>query len=112
MRDKILNKTDEIIDIIRESDEYKKYLQVSNKLKNHDEIMNLINEIKSLQKEIVKDKSLNKDTTNIDNEINKKLNQLEEYPIYLEYIYLQEDLNNSIQLVKEGIENYINSITN
>ena len=112
MRDKILNKTDEIIDIIRESDEYKKYLQVSNKMKNHEEIMNLINEIKSLQKQLVKDKSLNRDITNIDNEINKKLKQLEEYPIYLEYIYLQEDLDNSIQLVKEGIENYINSITN
>jgi len=112
MRDKLLNKTDEIIGIIENSSDYKKYLEVSDKLREHKEIMNLIDEVKSLQKKLVKEKSLNKDVTSIDNEINKKLEQLEGYPIYLEYIYLQEDLNNSIQLVKQGIENYINNITN
>ena len=35
-----------------------------------------------------------------------------EYPIYLDYIYLQEDLNNSISLIKRNIEKYINDITN
>jgi len=112
MRDKILTKTDEIIDIIKNSEEYKKYIEVSSKLKEHKEIMTLIDEVKTLQKKLVKEKSLKRDITSIDEEINKKLEQLEGYPIYLEYIYLQEDLNNSIQLVKEGIENYINNITN
>ena len=112
MRNKILNKTDEIIDIIKNSKEYKKYIEVSNKMKEHKEIMTLIDEVKSLQKKLVKEKSLNKDITSIDNEINKKIEKLEGYPIYLEYIYLQEDLNESIGLIKEGIENYINNITN
>lgn len=112
MKDKILTKTDEIIDIIKSSEEYQKYIEVSNKMKSHKEIMILIDEVKSLQKKLVKEQSLNKDITSIDEEINKKLEQLEGYPIYLEYIYLQEDLNESISLVKEGIENYINNITN
>lgn len=112
MRDRVLSKTDEIIDIIKNSEEYRKYIEVSDKLKDHQEIMNLINDVKSLQKRIVKEESLGRDITFIDEEINKKLKQLEGYPIYLEYIYLQEDLNNSIQLVREKIENYINNITN
>lgn len=110
--DKILSITDEIVDIIKNSEEYRKYIEVSNKMKDHKEIMSLIDEIKSLQKQLVKEQSLNKDVTSIDNEINNKLKQLEEYPIYLEYIYLQEDLNESIGLVKERIEKHINNITN
>ena len=109
MKDKILSITD---DIVKNSEENRKYIEVSNKMKDHKEIMTLIDEIKSLQKQLVKEQSLNRDIASIDNEINNKLKQLEEYPIYLEYIYLQEDLNESIGLVKERIEKHINSITN
>ena len=112
MNNKILTKTDEIIDIIKNSEEYQKYIEVSNKMKDNKEIMNLINEIKTLQKKLVKEKSVGNDISSIDDEINKKLKCLEDYPIYLDYIYLQEDLNNSITLVKTSIENYINNITN
>lgn len=108
----ILSKIYEIIDIIKNSDEYQKYIEVSNKMKNNKEIMNLIDEVKSLQKNLVKEQSLGNDISLIDKEINKKLKQLEEYPIYLEYTYLQEDLDNSISLVKTSIEKCINNITN
>ena len=112
MNNKILNKMDEIIDIIKNSDEYKGYMEISNKMKNNKDIMTLIEEVKLLQKRLVKEKSLGNDISNIDKEINNKLKHLEEYPIYLDYIYLQEDLNNSIGLVKTSVENYINNITN
>ena len=112
MRDKILTKTDEIIDIIKSSEEYQRYIEISNKLKEHKEIMSLIDEVKSLQKRLVKENALGKDIVAIDNEIDKKIKQLEGYPIYLDYIYLQEDLNNSMLLVRETIEKYINNITN
>ena len=108
----ILSKMDEIIDIIKNSDEYQKYIETSFKMKNNKDIMNLIEEVKSLQKKAVKEESFGRDVSIIDEEINKKIKQLEEYPIYLEYTYLQEDLNNSISLVKTTIENYINNITN
>ncbi len=112
MNNKFLTKVDEIIDIIKNSDEYQKYIEISNKMKNNKEIMNLINEVKFLQKKLVKEQSLGNDVSSLDNEINNKLKCLEEYPIYLDYIYLQEDLNNSIGLVKTSIEKYINDITN
>lgn len=108
----ILNKIEEIVNIIKNSDEYKKYIEVSNKMKNNKEIMNLINEVKFLQKNLVKEQSFGNDISLIDEEINKKIKRLEEYPIYLEYTYLQEDLDNSISLVKTSIEKYINNITN
>lgn len=108
----ILSKVEEIVNIIKNSNEYKKYMEVSNKMKNNKEIMNLIDEVKSLQKKLVKEQSLGNDISLIDEEINKKLKQLEEHPIYLEYTYLQEDLDNSISLVKTSIEKYINNITN
>ena len=112
MNKKILNKVDEIINIINGSEEYQRYIEISNKMKDNKEIMALIDEVKQLQKKLVKEQSLGRDTSSIDEEINNKLKELQEYPIYLEYIYLQEDLNNSIDLIKTSIENYINNITN
>lgn len=108
----ILSKIDEIINIIKDSGEYKKYIEVSRKMIDNKDIMNLIDEVKLLQKKLVKEQILGNDITSIDEEINKRINELEEYPIYLEYTYLQEDLDNSISLVKTNIENYINNITN
>lgn len=112
MKDNLLNCIDEIISIIENSDEYQKYQTISKKMKNNSEVMNLISSIKILQQRLVKEQSLGNNISEIDEEINKKLKLLEEYPIYLEYTYLQEDLNNSIFLVKEKIENYINNLTN
>lgn len=108
----ILSKIDEIIDIIKNSDEYQKYIEVSNKMKINKDIMDLIEEVKLLQKKAVKEESLGNDISLIDEEISNKLRKLEEYPIYLEYTYLQEDLDNSISLVKTSIEKQINNITN
>ena len=112
MRNKILEKTDEIIEIIKNSKEYQQYIEISNKMKDNKEIVSLINDIKKLQQKLVKEQSVGNDITVLDKEINDKLKILEEYPIYLEYLYLQEDLNNSINLIKESIEDYINNITN
>ena len=112
MNNKILDRVDEIINIIKDSNDYKRYIETSNKMKKNKEIMTIIEEVKFLQKKLVKEESLGKNITLIDREINDKLKLLEEYPIYLDYIYLQEDLNNSINLVKTSIEKYINNITN
>lgn len=112
MRNKILEKTDEIIEIIKNSNEYQQYIEISKKMKDNKEIVSLINNIKKLQQKLVKEQSLGNDINVLDNEINDKLKRLEEYPIYLEYLYLQEDLNKSINLIKESIEDYINNITN
>ena len=107
MRDKLNEKIDEMISIIKSSDEYKKYMEISSKMEQDEEIMTLIREIKELQKKIVKEESFGNDISTLDEDINKKIKLLEEYPIYLDYIYLQEDLNNTMQMIKESIEKYL-----
>ena len=112
MKNNLLDGIDDIITIIESSDEYKKYQLLVKKMHNNKEITNLISEVKTLQQKLVKEEALGNDIKDIDNEIKEKLNKLKEYPIYLEYTYLQEDLNNSILLVKEKLEKYINDLTN
>ena len=104
----VLEKVDEIVRYIEESDNYKKYKEIESKMEKDSDIMNKINKIKSIQKEIVKLDVENKDISHLEKEIDDILSILNTYPIYQEYIYLQEDLNSTFQSIKTIIENYIN----
>lgn len=112
MRDKILSKTEEIVNIIQNSKEYIRYIEVSNKMKENKELLEKIDAIKEMQQQLVKEEAKGNNIEEIDKKLKEKLKELEEVPLYIEYTYLQEDLNDSISLVREKIENYINEITN
>ena len=104
----VLLKIDEIVNYIEESDNYKKYKEIGKKLEKDSDIMDKVNKIKSIQKEIVKLEIAKKDISSLEKEIEDILSILNTYPIYQEYIYLQEDLNGIFQSIKMIIENYIN----
>ena len=104
----VLEKVDEIVKYIEESDSYKKYKEIEIRLENDSDIMDKVNEIKSIQKQIVKLEIEDKDIKHLEKEIEEILSILNTYPIYQEYIYLQEDLNGTFQSIKTIIENYIN----
>lgn len=104
----VLSKIDEIVEYIEESDTYKRYKDIEKKLENDSDIMDNVNKVKSIQKEIVKLEFEKKDISNLEKEIEDILSILNTYPIYQEYIYLQEDLNNTFQSIKSIIETYIN----
>ena len=104
----VLEKIDEIVNYIEESDNYKKYKEIEKKLEKDSDIMDKINKIKSIQKEIVKLEVNKRDVSHLEKEIDDILTVLNTYPIYQEYIYLQEDLNNTFQSIKTIIEKYIN----
>ena len=104
----VLEKIDEIVNYIEESDNYKKYKEIEKKLEKDSDIMDKINKIKSIQKEIVKLEVNKRDVSHLEKEIEDILSILNTYPIYQEYIYLQEDLNNTFQSIKSIIETYIN----
>ena len=112
MNDLWQKKIDELINIIKDSEEYQKYQIVYQKMQKNKKIMTIIQDIKKLQKELVKRQSKGQDIKELDDEINHKLNLLQDYPLYLEYTYLQEDLNNVIALIKSNIEKYIDTIIN
>lgn len=112
MRDKILEKIDEIVSMIQNSEKYIRYIEVSNKMKENKELLEKIDAIKEMQQQLVKEEAKGNNIEEIDKKLKEKLKELEEVPLYIEYTYLQEDLNDSISLVREKIENYINEITN
>lgn len=108
LSNEVLLKIDEIVNYIEESDNYKRYKEIEKKLEKDSDIMDKINKIKMIQKEIVKLEVEKKDISSLEKEIEDILNVLNTYPIYVEFIYLQEDLNNTFQNIKIIIENYIN----
>ena len=112
LNDEVLEKIDEIISYIKSSDTYKKYIDVEAKMKNNADIMDKVNKVKSLQKEIVKLEIDNKDVSHLEKEIKEILLILNTYPIYQEYSYLLEDLDNTYQYIKFIIEKYLNEIIN
>ncbi len=99
MNKEILDKVDEIIKCIENTENYKKYLMLKEKLQSNKEIMLLINEIKLLQKDVVH--HLDKK-----DELKKKLNKLEDYPLYREYNNTLLELNNTYTIMENRINKY------
>ena len=105
MNNEILNKVDEIINLINESDEYKKYLFLKKELENNKEVNKLINEIKILQKDVVhhiKDEK----------ELKVREEKLNNIPIYREYQNTLDELNNTYSIIENTLNNYFNKTLN
>ena len=90
----ILTKIDELVNIIKSEENYIRYEKITNQMKSNSTIIELINEIKQLNKKLINLQYKNIDTTEIEDKIKEKENFLNSMPIYLEYKYLQEDLDN------------------
>ena len=106
----VLEKVDELVSLIKESSDYKRYLELNKKMKEDKEIIELVNEIKNYQKLIVNMEYRKENTKEYEEKINYNLEKLNTFPIYLEYSYLQEDLNNLFQDIKKILENHINEV--
>ena len=101
----ILNKVDEIIDIIDKSEEYQKYLLLKEKMNNNKELKELINEIKVLQKDV---------THKLDKKeiLKEKMEMLESFPLYREYNNVLSDLNNTYAVIESMINKYFSDKLN
>jgi cell fate (sporulation/competence/biofilm development) regulator YmcA (YheA/YmcA/DUF963 family) len=106
VKDNVLLKVDELVELIKQDEIYKRYMLVSSQMKNNNDIMSIISSIKKKQKDIVNLEYRNQDVSLLENEINNYLNELSNYPIYKEYTYLQKDLNDMFQGIKSILENY------
>ena len=101
----ILDKIDEIILLIESSSNYQKYLNLKDTISNNKDIMILINEIKVLQKDVVH--HFNKKEL-----LNKKIDELNNFPLYREYNNILYELNNEFSIVESSINNYFNKKIN
>ena len=111
-REEILKKVSELVEIIKESSDYKKYIEYKEKMKNNKDIMDLVKKIKKYEQQLVNAKYKKLDTKELEDSIDKMKKELMSYPIYQEYSYLQEDLNNTFQSIKSIIDNSINKVNN
>lgn len=108
----IIKKVDELINLIKESKEYKEYLNLKEILRKDEDITSLIEEIKKSQRNIVRLKQNGNSFEKEEETINKNLDLLNSFPIYVEFSYLQKELNDEFQIIKDLLESEINKITN
>ena len=105
MNSEILNKVDEIIRLIEESSEYQKYLLLKKEISDNNVITALINEVKVLQKDVVH--HLNKKE-----ELDKKMYELNNYPLYREYNNTVIDINNMYAIIENALNKYFTAKLN
>ncbi len=108
LKSSVLLKTDELVDLIKNSPNYKKYIALRKDMLKNKEINNLISKIKEKQKEIVKLEYYGKSVEIEEKELSSLIIELEGYPLYVEYSYVQEDLNDLFQEIRLTIEEYVN----
>ncbi len=108
----IKDEINSLVDYIKDSDKYKRYIIVRDKIKSNKDIMDKINKVKAIQKEIVKLEYNKRDIKAKEKELDDILEELNSYPIYVEYNYLVEDLNYEMKYIKDTLEEEINKIVN
>jgi len=104
-KSEILNKVDLIIDYIKNTFEYKRVIELKEEINNNKDLMNKINEVRLMQQEYVK-KNIEK------KELNKKIKELNNIPIYNEYNRNLEIVNEKLDYIKEYLNDYFNEVLN
>ena len=108
----VLEKIEELKSIIESSKEYKRYLEINKLLDKNDEVKEKVKLIKKIQQELAKSE-YHKDYEKskiLEESLEKNKKELNEIPIYNEYVHVIENLNESLSQIKR-IEDYLQSIT-
>ena len=95
----ILDKVDEIIKEIEDSEDYKKYLLLKNKISENKELLILINKVKQLNKDYLHNLVKKEEVDRVENELNN-------HPLYREYLNTISSINNELSIIENTINNY------
>ena len=107
--EEILDKALELVKEIKNDKEYREYVTLRNKIKSNKEIMKRIENIKTLQKQYIKSAYLDDE---IKVKLDKELSELEDIPLYKEYLLKEKKINNILTTIKEGINVSFENILN
>lgn len=107
MNNEILNKIDEIINYIENTPNYQRYLLIKEHMKDNQEINSLIGEIRVLQKRLVNNKRLD-----LEDELKKKTNLLNNIPLYREYLNTLDEINNVFNIIENELNKYFSDKVN
>ncbi len=108
----ILEKVNEMVNMIKNSNEYRDYMFLYEKMRKNQKISDLIEKVKILQKEIVRKESLQQSTTDLEKSYQSYLDQLNTIPLYVEFVEKQEKLNDTYQTIKREIDRYFDQLLN
>ena len=103
----IIEKTKELVKTIKEDSLYKEYMELRHELKSNKKINNKIEEVKRLQRKYVMGNYQDKEL--LDN-INTLTKELESITLYYIYSQKEEELNNNLLLIKEGLSSSFHDI--
>ncbi len=106
---KIDQKINELISLISNQEEVLRYNEIEKELHQNELIKNKIDAFKKLQKKMVIYEHHN---NHVPDEVNERYNEayyeLLDIPIYNEYIHLQSEINELLQLITSIIEEELN----
>ena len=105
MNKEVISKIDTLINTIKSSNEYKEYIELLEKVSLSNEIKELTNEIRLINKKLVLTPSVE-----LESLLKEKEKELNEIPLYLEYKYKLEELNNMLTIIKNKVEVFMKDI--
>ena len=99
---------DKVIEYIKNSNDYKLCMKLKKQMDDNEDIKSLIDEVKNLQKKYIRS---NYDDS-IKLELNKKIEELSNIPIYVTYNQSLDNVNSMIEYVKDSLNNYFDNLLN
>ena len=102
-----MEELNKIIDYITNSSEYKKCISLKDKMSNNSKLMDKINKVKVLQKKYIKSNDLS-----IKKELDLLIEDLNNEPLYYNYMNNLEKVNEMISFVNDELNNYFYRVIN
>ena len=102
-----MEELNKIIDYITNSSEYKKCISLKNMMSNNTKLMDKINKVKVLQKKYIKSNDLS-----IKKELDLLIEDLNNEPLYYNYMNNLEVVNEMISFVNDELNNYFYRVIN
>ena len=102
-----MEELNKIIDYITNSSEYKKCISLKNKMSNNTKLMDKINKVKVLQKKYIKSNDLS-----IKKELDLLIDELNDEPLYYNYMNNLEKVNEMISFVNDELNDYFYKVIN
>ena len=102
-----MEELNKIIDYITNSSEYKKCISLKDKMSNNSKLMDKINKVKVLQKKYIKSNDLS-----IKKELDLLIEDLNNEPLYYNYMNNLEVVNEMISFVNDELNDYFYKVIN